>query len=70
MPMSPRLLSAAIYQSDLDRALKPIMDALGIETGDIAAQVISRDRWRSSTHERRRILLGLWLQQECVWGLG
>lgn len=60
-------LDVAIKQATLDGALKVIMDALGITTGDVAAQVFSAQgpgEWLVAESTRKANMLASWLRAE------
>jgi hypothetical protein len=63
------LLAHALRAETLDVALTPIMRALGIKTGDTAANIFSGmgdDEWPELTLEARRDWLLHWLKFELI----
>ncbi len=65
------LLAAALRAETLDSSLAPIMRALGITHGDVAAVVFSGlprgvDDWPELTLEERRAWLVDWLATELI----
>ena len=56
------LLEQAIKSHDADHAAKIILDALGIETDDVAKYVFPKT-WSIDREQRARII-GEWLQTE------
>jgi hypothetical protein len=69
------LLETAIACDDLDKALYPVMTALGITTGDVAAQHFSgyepdaNTVWAQSDGMTRRDMLADYIRTECVWAV-
>ena len=64
------LLAEALATDDLDLALAPIMEALGIQTGDVAAMVFSGDwhaTWPTAHKNQRELKLGQWLAAEVIY---
>jgi hypothetical protein len=61
------LLAQALETDDLDAALAPIMAALGIKDGDVAAQVFSGVEWKELAVAERRERLFAWLKSEIAY---
>lgn len=60
-------LATALDINDLDEAVRRIQDALGIETGDVAAVAFSGlddGEWATLSRERRAVWLCNWLISE------
>jgi len=63
------LLTDALQADTLDAALTPIMRALGITTGDTAANIFSGfgdDEWCDLSFEDRRAWLVRWFEFELI----
>ncbi len=58
------LLRRAVAVDDLDVAIKPIQDALGITDGDVAGNYFSGGTWEGSTRAGRAMLLAGWITLE------
>lgn len=60
------LLTKAIHAATIDEAVKPIQDALGIETGDVAGLVFSgcQHSWPTMSWTKRASLIASWLAVE------
>jgi hypothetical protein len=73
--MAMNLLQVALKENDLDAALLPIMTALGIDSGDVAAQHFSgyepdaNTVWRDGNWRVRRDMLTDYLATELVWAV-
>lgn len=66
------LFGQALVAPTLGDAIAPIQAALGIASGDVAANVFSGlpngdDSWPSLTIEEREEWLGRWLQDELLY---
>lgn len=68
------LLTLAIVTDDLDDALVRLMNALGIDSGDVAAQAFSEyddanEEWKNGDVLVRRDMLTKWLAIELIWAV-
>lgn len=64
---TPNLLAAAIKAQTIDEAIKPIQDALGIVSGDLAKESLSTysdEEWESMNSQSRAWLISDWLCDE------
>ncbi len=64
LPASDAALLNAANNDDLDGAIKPIMDARGIEAGDVAGACFSDFDWQVANKAERIEALRRWLQAE------
>jgi hypothetical protein len=65
------LIRRALRTNDIDAALKPLQDALGITEGDVAGVFFSRDtltQWTVGDLYARAALLAQYLRLECLDG--
>ncbi len=75
-PEPKNLLAVALLEPDLNDALLPVMTALGITEGDVAAQHFSgyepdaETVWREGNAMTRRDMLADYLRIELVWAVG
>jgi hypothetical protein len=69
-PSFESLVETAINTADLDAALKPLMDFLGITDGGIAGQIFCGDpgdSWPSAEPYDRKLALVNWIGTEIMW---
>lgn len=62
----PPPLAEAIDKSEIDTAIAPIQQLLGITSGDVAAQCFSGIAWSELNPTQRRDALAKWLAAECL----
>jgi hypothetical protein len=60
------LLTQAIYTENLNRAIAPIQNALGITDGGIAGQTLDQAQWEQAHPFKRKDMLSNWLWNEIL----